>query len=154
SPAAAAEAALKKYQMQQIESKATTVNGLPAHMLIAEVPAQPDQQQPAIRTLSYFIQYDGKMYSIMGISAAQDFNSYSPKFTQVATSFAPLTDTEKLNREPDRIKIETVAQRRTLGQVLKGYQVPEARLEELAILNGMQLDENVDKGTLIKTIKR
>ena len=40
----------------------------------------------------------------------------------------------------------------TLAQFFRQYNIPEARLEELAILNGMKLTDNIVKGSLIKII--
>jgi hypothetical protein len=36
---------------------------------------------------------------------------------------------------------------------MTGFGTPESRLEELAILNGMNLTDQVEKGTLIKTVE-
>jgi predicted Zn-dependent protease len=58
-----------------------------------------------------------------------------------------------LNKQPERIKIKTVNQSVTFSQVMTGFGTPESRLEELAILNGMNLTDQVEKGTLIKTVE-
>jgi predicted Zn-dependent protease len=150
----AARSTMEKYGLNMVDSRQETVNGSQALVVIADQPEQPDQQRPAIRTLTYYIQYDGRIYSIMGISTSADHGKYAPTFTQVSRSFAPLTDAEKLNRQPEKVVIKEVAQQKSLRQALKDLQMPEARLEELAILNGMGLDDMVAKNTLIKTVSR
>ena len=149
----AAQATLQKYGLQLIEKENTTVNGSPAIAMVADQPPQEGQQTQAIRTLTYLIQFEGRIYSIMGISGSADFNKYQPRFTEISTSFDRLTDQEKLSRQPERIKIRTVATNGTLEQTLKGLQTPQARLEELAILNGMMLSDPVEKGMLIKVVE-
>ena len=42
--------------------------------------------------------------------------------------------------------------REALEQALKAYGTTSDKLEELAILNGMQLNDQVTKGMLIKTL--
>ena len=39
-------------------------------------------------------------------------------------------------------------------QSLRGFGVPDKRLEEMAILNGLQLKDNLPSGTLIKIISQ
>ena len=48
-----------------------------------------------------------------------------------------------INRQPERIKIRTVNQTASFNQVMSGFGMPESRKEELAILNGMLLTEQV-----------
>ncbi|MER3465138.1 MAG: hypothetical protein C4329_12720 [Chitinophagaceae bacterium] len=67
--------------------------------------------------------------------------------------FRSLTDASKLNRKPERIHVRSVNRAGTLDQVLHNYGVTDSkRLEELAILNGMNLNDRVASGTLIKII--
>ena len=88
----------------------------------------------------------------MGVSAASNFNQYTNVFKGTMNNFKVLNDADKLNREPDRIRIKTVTQNGTLSQALKAFQVNNDRLEEVAVLNGMLLNDHVAKGKLIKVI--
>jgi predicted Zn-dependent protease len=153
----AASAALQKFQLQALESRETTVNGLPAVAVVADQVAQQQQQQqqqqaPAVRTLSYFIQYGGSVYHMLGVSSVADFNNYTSFFSNTMQSFRQLTDPAKLNRQPERVRIKTVAQSGTLEQSLRRLGVSDSRLEEMAILNGMSRTQNLAQGTLIKII--
>ena len=147
----AANTILQQYKLVAVETRNITVNGLQAIYLIAD--QQPEQQnQPVLRTLSYIIQYDGIFYHLIGVSAINDFNTYSPSFNYTMQGFRPLTDQVKLNKKAERVRIKTVASAMTLAQFFRQYNIPEARLEELAILNGMKLTDNIVKGSLIKII--
>ncbi len=147
----AASTAIQNYKLQAIESRETTVNGLPAIAVVAD---QQQQQGGVIRTLSYFIQYGGAVYHIIGVSSQTDFAAYSPYFTNTIQSFRQLTDASKLNRQPERVRIKTLTQDGTLEQALRRYNVPQNRIEEMAILNGMGASERVSKGMMIKVIER
>lgn len=150
----AASAAMKGYGLQPIESREVTVNGLRAIAVVADpAPTQQGQQQAQpIRTLSYFIQYGQSVYHIIGLSSVQEFNSFIPYFTNTMENFRQLTDPSKLNKKPERIRIKTVNSAVTLEQALRSFNVPTQKLEELAILNGLQLTDRVAQGTMIKVI--
>ncbi len=73
-------------------------------------------------------------------------------FQKLPAVFKTLNDPEKLNRKPERVIIKTVNKTTTLKEALQEYNTPAARMEELAILNGMTLTAQVSKGMLIKTV--
>lgn len=151
----AASTFLQRNQLQAIDSRELSVNGLRAVAVLADQQQQEgQQQQSAIRTLSYFIQYGDAIYLILGVSGMSDFNNYSQQFTNSMQSFKQLTDPSKLNRKPDRVRIKTVAQSGTLQQALRTYTTETKKLQDMAILNGMQLNDRVEKGTLIKVIQQ
>ncbi|MBA9076327.1 M48 family metalloprotease [Rufibacter quisquiliarum] len=156
---AAAQQMVQANQLQVIESKQVTVNGLPALALIGQQTPPQDQQQTQqqqapIQALSYFIQYGGNIYNLTGVTAATDFNTYFPSFSNTMQNFRQLTDPEKINRKPEVVSIKKVTRDATLSQALKSFNMPDKRLEELAILNGMTLTAKVSAGTLIKVLER
>jgi predicted Zn-dependent protease len=147
----AANAIVQKYKLTLVESRNVTVNGLPAISFIAD--QQPQQQgQPVLRTVSYVIQYNQSIYHLIGVSRSADFNNYAPDFNYIMQGFRQLTDPVKINKKPERVRIKTVGVAMTLAQLFRQYNIPEARHEEFAILNGMKLTDNLPQGTLIKII--
>jgi predicted Zn-dependent protease len=88
----------------------------------------------------------------LGASSIADFNTYSAYFSQSMKNFKELKDVDKLNKKAERIRIKTVPKTGTLKQVLGNYKVSESRMDELSILNGMQLTDRVQQGSLIKII--
>ena len=155
-----ASSVLKQYNLQALETRETTVNGLRAITMIADqMPQQQQQQQQAqqqatVRTLSYIIQYGNLNYLLIGVSGIADFNNYSALFSNSMQNFRELKDASKLNKQPDRVRIKTVNQSITLEQALRQYKVADKRFEELAILNGMELKERISPGTMIKVIEK
>ncbi len=147
-----ANAVLQQYKLITRDSRNTTVNGLPALYVIADQQPQQQGQQPTLRTMSYFIQYNGNIYHLLGVSTITDFDNYADSFTYTMQGFRQLTDQAKLNKKPERVRIKTVGSTMTLAQAFNQYNVPQKRLEEFAILNGMKLTDNVTKGMMIKII--
>lgn len=101
----------------------------------------------------YFIQYGGNIYNLIGASSQADFNNYMQLFQSTMGTFQELRDPSKLNKQPERIRVKSAAQSGTLSQVLGSLRVDSKRMEELATLNGMTLEERVERGTLIKVIE-
>jgi predicted Zn-dependent protease len=140
---------VQQNQLQTVQSGSTTVNGSNALVVVAD---QAGQNGQTIRTLNYFIQQGNNIYHMLGVSATQDFGGYQNLFQNSMQSFRELTDQAKINKKPERIRIRTVNSATTLANVLRGYNVPQARMEELAILNGMQLNDVVPSGMMIKIV--
>jgi predicted Zn-dependent protease len=147
----AAQTVLKQYQLSVVDSKRETVNGLPAIVMIADQAQQ--QQEQGVRTMVYLIQYGSNIYNMIGASSIKDFNSYAQLFQNTMNGFRSLDDPDKINRQPKRVRIKTVQQNGTLSQALQSYRVGEKQMNELAALNGMKLNEQVQKGMLIKVIE-
>ena len=156
----AASAMLQQNGLRAIESQNTTVNGLSAIAIVAEPQpqqAQPgqqqqQQQQPSVRILSYLIEYNKTIYLLLGATSAADFNFYYPIFKNTMEGFRPLTDQAKINKKPSRVRVKTMTKAITLQQALKNFNTPDAKLNEMAILNGMNLTDVVPVGMMIKTI--
>ena len=139
---------LEQYQLELVDSKKETINGLPAFLMVADQ----KQEQGTIRVLSALIVFGGNTYSILGVSELSKFEGYQPAFLSTVRNFKELKDAEKLNRKPDVVRIQTVPQRMSLEAALANFKMQKDRFEELAILNGMLLSDQLEKGTLIKVI--
>jgi predicted Zn-dependent protease len=139
---------LEQYNLTLVESKEENINGLNSILMIA------DQKQEAgtIRILSSLIKYEGNIYSLLGISELSKFTKYQPEFLSTIRNFKQLTDTDKLSRKPEVIRIKTVPKQMTLQAAFQNFNMPESRFQELAILNGMLLNDELSKGMLIKVV--
>jgi predicted Zn-dependent protease len=144
----ASDAVLEKYSLTLVESKKETINGMPAVTMVAEQ----KQEATTTRVLSSLIQFEGNIFSLMGVSDLSKFASYEPVFLNTIRNFKELRDSEKLNRKPDSIKIKTIPQQMTLQEAFQNFGMPSDRFEELALLNGMQLTDQLSKGMLIKVV--
>lgn len=144
----AANKILTNYKLEMVESKKETINGLPALTMIADQ----KQEQGTIRVISSLIQFEGNIYSLMGISEISKFAGYTSAFLSTIQNFKELKETEKLNRKPDVVHIKTVSSPMTLQAALQHYNLPADQFEKLAILNEMRLSDRLTTGTLIKVV--
>lgn len=140
----------EQQKLQVISTNSVRVNGYNA---VTQTADQKNEQTGATtRILSYAIQYGELIYNIHGVAASADFPNYQRTFEYTMTRFDELRDPAKINRVADEIKIEEVRRAGTLDQVLRYYNTPTDRLEEISLLNSMKLTDQIATGTLIKTV--
>ncbi len=154
---AAANEFVQKNKLTVIEKSNANVNGLPALAIISEQRPQTQngqqgqaQGQPTLRILTYLIKYDGKIYKFHGLSTKTDFNRYFSSFRHTMENFDILTDQSKINKKPTVVRIKPVKKTGTLRQALLDYGMKSSDLNKLALLNGMELTDQVKAGMLFK----
>lgn len=106
-----------------------------------------------LRVLSYFIRKEPYVYSFHGITKSSDFTKYKGAFTNTMTGFREATDSAVLAKQPLRLQIERAPQSGTVRSALKALGVSDARIEELALINGRAPDDRVDNGEWLKIVK-
>lgn len=151
-PREAANKFVSENKLQVVEQSNTTVNGMQAYALITVQAANQQNNSPQLRILSYFIAHNDYIYQFNGVAKSQDFNKYFNSFRNTMKNFDQLTDPDKINRQPMRIKIEKVQRTATLKQALQELGANNSQMNELSLINGMQLNEQVEAGMLIKTL--
>jgi predicted Zn-dependent protease len=129
-----------------------TVNGFPAKAIVTE---QVNEQGVAtLNIVTYFIKDGNTIYLFHGLAEPANFLAYKNLFRNTMEGFARLTDQSKINVQPDRIHIESITSSTTLSSALQKAGVKSDRFEEMAIVNGMQLSDRLQRGQLIKVLKK
>jgi len=70
------------------------------------------------------------------------------------SNFDRLTDPSRINVTADVLQVAQVTRAEALGSVLQRMRLDENDAHEIAILNNMELNDILQPGMLIKTIKR
>ena len=151
---AAANEVVQKNQLTVIDKSNVRVNGLNAIAMITEQRGTNSNttQSPTLRILTYLIPYNNRIYKFHGLSALADFNRYFSTFQRTMENFKRLTDQSKINKKPTVVIIKPARKTGTLQSVLNDYRMPASLMNELSLLNGMNLTDQVKAGTLIKTL--
>lgn len=138
-----------------VEDKASvTVNGMPAMALYGTQTPDPQTGGEILKLMAYFIQYNGQIYKMVGLTVNTDFNIYFNNFQATMRSFNKLTDANKLNRQPDRIKIVPAKKTATFLQIMADNGMGADRMKELSLINAMAAGQTVEAGTLLKIIEK
>jgi predicted Zn-dependent protease len=151
---AAADTALAQYGLQLQRSERRTVNGLPAIITLSKQQSQ-NQQTGQVSTnmvLSYFIEYGSGIYMFHSVSTEADFASYSTTMEASMKTFAQLTDASRINVKPKRVWVKKAPRTGTLASTLSYYNMPQGMMDELALLNNMELNDQVPAGKFIKIV--
>ncbi len=150
--------ATKQFSLAPIRSENRTVNGYKAVAVLATQTVPQGEQAPADADkpmiLSYYIQKDNNIYCIHGVCANKDYQSYQNLFLNTMEGFNNLTDPSKINVYPEYISVVNAPKSASLQDHLTSYGIPQKRLEEFAILNGMQLKDIVPAGKLFKVAQK
>ncbi|MFQ5629916.1 MAG: M48 family metalloprotease, partial [bacterium] len=146
---AAATDFLSKNSLTENSRVRKTVHGFQATALESSGTTQSGD----IRILSYFIQKDNNIYVFHGYSTAANFSQYVGTLTSVMTGFDALRSQSALTKKPTRIKIARVRSNGTLEGALSGLGMKSDKLNELALINGLQLQDRVNRGDLVKILR-
>ncbi|MFZ0391514.1 MAG: M48 family metalloprotease [Calditrichia bacterium] len=148
-PAEAANKFLSDSQANLVSQDATTVNGFPTQRLVSVL----ETQQGQLQVMSYFIQKDNTVFVFHGFTSPDAFSGYQSAFQSTMNQFSRLTDGSKINVQPNWIHIRNAPRSANLGEILMALNMPNDKLDELSLLNGMELSDNVPANTKIKTVE-
>ena len=148
----------KQFGLANIRSENRTVNGYKTVVILSTQTVPEGQQAPAEAEkpmiLSYYIQKDQNIYIIHGVSANKDYQSFQNLFLNTMEGFSNLTDQSKINVQAEYINVINAPRESSLSDLLTRNGITQKRLEEFAILNGMDLKAVVPAGKLIKVVQK
>jgi len=151
---AAADTTLAQYGLKPQRTERRTVNGMPAIVALSKQENQ-DQSTGAVNVttvLSYIIEYGNMYYVFHSVSSEADFPKYANIMESSMKTFAKLTDPNRLNVKPKRIDVKAVQRTGTLASAFASYGVSQEMMNELALLNNLELNDQVQAGKLIKIV--
>ena len=132
--------------LRVIERGSTRINGFPAFGVLAEA-----QTQNGIITLTtYFIEYRGKVYQFIGYAPQQLFGSFRSAFLQTIRGFGEIQDARILGRQPVRLSLERVPRSARVRDLIPGNLPAPFTPEEVAILNQVDLTQEMSSGKILK----
>jgi predicted Zn-dependent protease len=146
SPAAAAQEFVSGASARVLSSDAVSVSGYPCQRVVSQVPSEQD----TLGVLSYFIQKEAKMYVFHGYASKGQFPGYRPNFSATGEGFKPLTDQAKINVKPQHLAVKKVDSPGAVRDILLKTGIAGDKLEQYAILNGLQLTDSMAKNSMIK----
>ena len=151
SGASSASAAAAQFGNQQgvnvQDNRAVSVNGLPAHALAATATLEGGQE---IGLLTYFIEHGDNVYYFLGYSVLSVFGQYRDTFQRTMTGFAPETSQRILSVQPARLRLVRANRAAPFSSFVGGDLPGGLTAEELAIMNQVELNEQISAGTTLK----
>src|SRR5688572_20438552 len=149
SGARARDAAMQFTQQSKVKivtSGDTVVNGLPTTVIIG----QADTEQGTVGVWNAFIEFDGKVYSLLGYSPQPSFEQVRPTFESVAAGFSPLRDQSVTNVQPARLKLVRADRNAQFATFVPTALPRDMTPDELSVLNQVTLNETINQGRILK----
>ncbi len=136
---------------QASEQQGTRVGGNAAYVVAGTAATQ----QGELGVLAYFIEHGGNVYQFMGFTAQGSFGTYRDEFQSTFRSFAPLTNSAYLNRQPVRLDVVQADRTAPFQSFLRDRPTPPGLdANGLAIMNEVQLNDRIPAGTALKLPSR
>ncbi len=146
----AARKFISKTGASVLRSESISLGGLSSQRLISDIRTQ----KGVYRLLSYFIEKDRKVFVFHGLTGVERFRNYQNLFDLTMGQFKELRDPRRIHVKPDRIRIHAIRKSETLENHLQTLGIPNPRMKEIALLNGMNLHQTISAGTLIKVVEK
>jgi predicted Zn-dependent protease len=147
-------AARQLYDIEQVEGagiQRTQINGLPAGVGDFTVRSQ----QGVIQGTAAFIEYEGRIYQLLGYSGANVWQTHQQQLRSSIQSFSQLTDRRALQVEPLRIDVVRLDGAMTLQQLYDQYYgaTGPVPLSEIALINQVEPEDLIAAGTSVKMVR-
>ncbi len=136
--------------MTVVQSGIGSAYGLPAQFVVADVD---DSSDPALRLRAHYVEYNGRVYSILGLASREAYSERQAGFIRTMQGFAPLRDALKLNVQPARLRVRTTASGGVFRSLIPSSGAGGFSARELAILNQVELGEAIPAGTALKFVE-
>lgn len=148
-PSDAAQKHVAKTGARILKSDSDRVNGFSAHWVVAEVASR----KGTLKVISLFIQKEKDIFGFHGLSSLRLFPQYETLFKSAMNGFSELSDPKKINVQPNRIRARFTKKTDTIENALRALGVPDHKLKDMVILNGMTSGQNTPAHTLLKVIE-
>lgn len=149
-----AQAAAQEFSRQQgvnvVEQGPATSGGNTAYYVLADV----NTEQGVLRALSFYVEHRGNVYHFLGYSARDQFGNFQETFLRTMRNLETLTDQSILAVQPFRMNIQTATRTAPFREFVPSELPPGMSARDLAIMNQVELNEQIQQGTRLKLPSR
>ncbi len=146
-PEASVKAVLAQEGMTTVKQNSANPNGLTGY----EAEATLTMEDGTNLTIDISaLSYGGNVYRFLSYTKADQFATYSDEFDQVPGGFTQLTDQSILTIKPVRLQLTRASKTAPFSDLLPSTLPMDIDAEDIAIINQVQLNETVERGSWIK----
>ncbi len=150
-PQQAAEKFITDSKAQVLASDAMRIQTYPAQRVIGLITTKNGQQ---LEFFSLFLKKDNHLFVFHGYTTKELFPVYKNSFKQTELGFNRMTNPRRINIKPDRIRLRRAPKAATLGATLRTFGFTGKMAQTLALVNGMNLNDPVKAGMLLKVVQK
>jgi len=149
------EASVKEFLNQEgvntLEQSTTQANGLNGYEAEAIIQQEDGSE---LRLDISALSYNGNIYRFLSYTTVDQFGSYEQQFSSVSNGFDNLTDSSILDIQPARLELVKTSRSGSFSSFLPSELPLGIEPLDVAIINQVQLDENIPSGRWIKIPKQ
>lgn len=146
-PQSSVQAFLEQDGITTIEQSNFSQNGINGYRATASALTRDSTE---IRLLLTALSYDGNIYRFLSYTTAPQFASYEDRFNALPAGFSELTDPDILEIQPVRLQISRASRTATFSSFLPDNLPMDIQPLDVAIINQVELDQEIEKGTILK----
>ena len=110
------------------------------------------QNTGTITVFSYFIDKKNTVFIFHSFCSKSTFEQHFSNFQKTMGSFSQIKNKQAKAKKPIRLNIIVVSENGTLEQILAKHPSTVLEIDELALLNGKHLTDNIQAGERIKIL--
>ena len=96
------------------------------------------------------VSFEDNIYRFLNYTTTSQYQTYESVFSQITQSFDGVYDPQVLSVQPVRINLERVRQSGTFSELLPQILPMSIEPLDVAILNQVELDDQIQRGTILK----
>lgn len=146
SPLEAAQALKQKLALAVNFAEDTSVNGMPAYRMEGTLTGE----SGTLMVAATFVKFGETVYTFLGYGTSSSFPAYQRSIRSVAGSFEELKNQAARDVRPHRISIAKAERTANFRDLLPDRLPPGTDENDWAIMNQLELDDQVTKGQTIK----
>jgi predicted Zn-dependent protease len=146
-PQASVEAFLAQEGITIESTSNYTASGTNGYQGVATAAAQDGTQLKVQLTA---IGYGGYIYRFLSYTSSAQYDGYEARFNSIPDGFNELTDSSILNVRPVRLQLVTTSRSAVFTSFLPSELPMEIQPIDVAIINQVELDQNIPAGTVLK----
>ncbi|MFH5883770.1 M48 family metalloprotease [Halalkalibaculum sp. DA3122] len=130
-----------------VDQAETQSGNLPAYEAEAEAVTQDGTE---LGIYAYGVEYGGNIYRFISYTTLAQYNAQKPNFTATTGQFSQLTDPEILNIQPVRLQVIKADRTGSFRSFLPDELPMDITVDEMAIVNQLEADDQVEQGSYLK----
>lgn len=133
------------------------INGMDAYhslaSMLADTSDKEGQTNQELNVQISCIRKEGIIFTFFSVASQTDYPTYQYTINNTISSFNRLTSPGYLNLRPTRVSIRRSRQNQSLGNFLSTLGIPEKNWKQIALINGMEVNQQLSANQLVKIIR-
>lgn len=146
-PQSSVQAFLDQDGVTAIDQSDYSENGLTGYRATAMAMTQDSTE---LRLQLTALSYDDNIYRFLNYTTASQFAAYEDRFSSLPAGFGELTDPDILEIQPVQLRITRAAKTATFSEFLPSNLPMDIEPLDVAIINQVDLDQEIEEGTILK----